>query len=103
VTEIILSIYAGDFFSLSFTLAIFSWFVHILYLFDGVLYTSSVSVPAAFLIAELVAGAPVAAVSQTVNLTSHAENSEISALIHAGKSFENCRLFLHQDKNHLLN
>uniref|UniRef100_A0ACD5WEA7 Uncharacterized protein n=1 Tax=Avena sativa TaxID=4498 RepID=A0ACD5WEA7_AVESA len=36
------------------------------------------------------AGAPVAAISQKVNLTSHAENSGISAVINAGKLFEHC-------------
>ena len=66
-------------------------------------YTSSVPVPAAFIIAELVEGDPVAAVSQTVNLTSQAENSGISAVINSGKLFEHCRSFLYQDKTHLLN
>jgi hypothetical protein len=52
--------------------------------------TSSVPVPAAFIIAKLLSGAPVASISQTANLTSHAGNSGISAVINEGKLFEHC-------------
>jgi hypothetical protein len=50
--------------------------------------TSSVPVPAAFIIAKLLSGAPVASISQTANLTSHAGNSGISAVINESKLFE---------------